>query len=677
MFPKIRSLSCEGVPVDGGKGVTRYHVNEGSLEPIVKVLAEADAILTIRSHRYLRQLHLGFRRAPVLDFDKKSTIIEFRQHYPTGKNLRHLEHEGTLIMRSLVNRFTRWGCKFFVTAIVLASNVSVAFAQQDNCLVYHIFVRSFADTASDTAPASAAGEIGDLKAIREKLDYLNDGDMDSDDDLEVGILWLMPIFPTTTYHGYDVTDYRSINPDYGSLQDLKSLIQEAHARGVRIILDLPVNHSSNEHPWFKQAVDNPASPFRKFYQFRDTNQQAQTGPWHTATSSTGNQVRYLGLFDSSMPDLNFDEPEVRKEMKDIAKFWLNEGIDGFRLDAAKHIYGDTFGALTQQDILRNNDWWREFSDHVLGINPNAVLVGEILGDQEGLRRHAYGNDALLDAPLMHVIRSQIAFPSSGFLVSWKGFVEGCRDVNRVAQQRPGAIPRNEPFQTFVFLSSHDEDPRLASHLEQAHQHGMQSSVDEAYRVGMYLLMSLGKYPILYNGDELMQPGYKWNGSPPPQGDNSGIYDETLREPFPWHKSGLATPQTEWFHPRFDKPNDGISVEEQNAAGKILHLVRGLTNLRTKHPAYANGDLGAILNDSADWLVFEKVSGPSHYLVLINRTGTGHDYQFHSSWFPQYANAQLVFWSDGQSKTWKDETNANQRIQGKVFVPPYGMVLLRE
>lgn len=579
----------------------------------------------------------------------------------------------------------RWlGVVACVLVVLSDGNLGAASAdsQSENTLIYHIFVRSWADTPADD------NEIGDLKGIREKLDYLNDGHPETDDDLEVGILWLMPVFPSPSYHGYDVTNYRDVNPDYGTMQDLKALIEDAHQRGVRIILDIPFNHTSDKHPWFKEAVDNPSSRFRKFYQFADINQPAPPGPWHVATGSNGQKVRYLGLFSPSMPDLNVNNAEVQKEIKEVAKFWLERGIDGFRLDAAKHIFGDTFGQLPEPDILRNNNWWREFSDFVYQINPDAVLVGEVLGNQETLRRHAYGLDALLDEPFMHAARSRIAFPASGFLTDWKGFVNRCRDVNRSAHQGPGLRPRDELFQPFIFLASHDANARLASHLEEMKRHGMQPSVDEAYRVGMYLLTSLGKYPILYYGDEVMQRGFKWNGNPPhgnPPGDGSGLFDETLREPFPWHKVGDAAAQgdndmqTDWSNriPKFDGPNDGVSVEEQDDPGQMLHLIRGLTNLRTKHPGYATGELGHILTDAADWLVFEKVSSQDRYLVLINPTGIGRDYHFHQGWFPQYLAAQLIFWSDGQRKEWKDESSADKHIDTKVFVPPYGMVVLRQ
>jgi glycosidase len=553
-------------------------------------------------------------------------------------------------------------------------------AQEKNNFVYHLFVRSWADARADR------DEIGDLRGLREKLDYFNDGRPATDNDLEVGILWLMPIFPSPSYHGYDVTDFRAIHPDYGTLPDFQQLLAAAHQRGMRIMLDIPFNHTSNQHPWFKEAVDNPASRFRKFYQFASVDEPPPPGPWHLATGSHGQQVRYFGLFGSGMPDLNLNEAEVQQEIKTIAQFWLAQGVDGFRLDAAKHVFGDTFEALTEAFILRNNNWWRTFSDAVYQSKPDAVLVGEVLGEREVLRRHAYGLDALLDEPWMRAARANIASPSANFLTSWRQFLRDCRLVNRDAHQGPGLLPRDEAFQPFVYLASHDENPRLASFLEERKRQGMSASVDEAYRVGMYLLTALGKYPILYQGDELMQRGFKWNGgaaSADPPGDGSGLYDETLREPFPWHKGGhrpgTNDTQTKWSSrlPKFDGPNDGVSVAEQAARGGMLHLVRGLTNLRTKHPGYANGEWGDILTDAADWWVVEKVSGPDRYLVLINPTNSGRDYEFHPGWFPRYRNAQLLFFSDGQQKRWKDESSANQHIAAKAFVPPYGLVILKQ
>jgi hypothetical protein len=179
--------------------------------------------------------------------------------------------------------------------------------------------------------------------------------------------------------------------------------------------------------------------------------------------------------------------------------------------------------------------------------------------------------------------------------------------------------------------------------------------------------------VVYSGEEVMQRGFKWNGN----GDGSGIFDETLREPFPWFKSRMGNGQTTWFKPRFDQANDGVSREEQDSEGGMLHLVRGITNLRTKHPVFANGELGDVLSDTHDWSVFERVGDGKRYLVLINPTDSGKDYQFHEGWFPRYFGANLIFWSDGKDRKWLDETANDKRIDKKVFVPPYGLVILKQ
>ena len=543
-----------------------------------------------------------------------------------------------------------------------------------NNLVYQIFVRAFADGDRD------ARGIGDLRGITARLDdYLNDGDPATDSDIEVGVLWLMPIFPSPSYHGYDVTDYRDINPDYGTLDDFRALVAAAHARGVRVILDVPFNHTSDRHPWFREALDNPSSPRRRFYSIEPDTAPPRSG-WHVVTNASGVRLRYLGIFSAQMPDLNVDNPDVRKEVEAIATFWLQLGADGFRLDAAKHMYGASLSQITEDDILRNNEWWRAFSHSVYRRFPNAILPGEVLGEPEMLRRHAWGLDGLLDEPFMNDTRAGLLRPGDGFMGRRRVFLEEARALNRTAYDPSLPFP-DQPFEPYAFVASHDRNPRLASDLEKMKDEGMALSVDESYRLAMYTLLTASTHPVLYEGDEVMQRGWKWNGNPPSDreqpGDGSGIYDETLREPFPWFASGTGDGQTRWFAPRFDKPDDGVSREEQAKSGGMLDLVRGLTNLRTRHPGLASGELGAILSDSADWLVFERVRGGERYLVLINRTGRGLDYHFNAAWFPRFRGANLLFWSDGRDRRWKDTTADQQRIADSVFVPPAGLVVMRQ
>jgi alpha-amylase len=544
----------------------------------------------------------------------------------------------------------------------------IAAPARANNTVYEIFVRSFADSNADS--------VGDLRGLTSRLDsYLNDGDASTDRDLEVGILWLMPVFPSPTYHGNDVTDFRAVNPQYGTLDDLKTLVAEAHARGVRVILDVPFNHTSDQHPWFREALRDPSSRYRKYYRIEPD--QGDLPPlWHRTTTESGERVRYLGVFNGGMPDLDFWRGEVRDEIKQTAAFWLSLGVDGFRLDAAKHIHGGMPDPV-EPEILANNDWWRDFSRFVYTKRPDAVLVGEVLGSRGMLRRHAWGLDGLLDEPFMHEARQQAAFPASGFVGRFKDAVAAARSLNREGDQ--GDPGPKKGFDPFAYLASHDENPRLASWLVDAKSRGMAADVEEAYRVAAYLLFMLPSYAIVYEGDELMQRGWKWNGNPTDArepGDGSRVYDETLREPFPWYRSGSGAGQTKWFSSRFEGPNDGVSREEQDRPGGMLDLMRALTNLRAEHPALDGGDVGAVATDSAEWMVFERTTGEDTYLVLVNPTGAGNSYRFHEAWFPQYRDARLVFWSDGAAKTWRDMASENQRIDGAAYVPARGLVVLR-
>ena len=207
---------------------------------------------------------------------------------------------------------------------------------------YQIFVGSFSDSDGDG--------IGDLQGIMERFDYLNDGDPDSGVSLGVEGIWLSPIFTSPSYHKYDVKDYYEIDPKFGTMEDLQRLIDLCHERGVQIILDLVINHSSRQHPWFQQfatahANGDTEDEFYDFYSWADTNL-----PGATYNTVPGCREHYYECnFSGEMPELNFDNEKVRQAMVDVAKFYLDMGVDGFRFDAAKYIY---FG-----DEAGNVDFW--------------------------------------------------------------------------------------------------------------------------------------------------------------------------------------------------------------------------------------------------------------------------------------------------------------------------------
>ena len=205
---------------------------------------------------------------------------------------------------------------------------------------YEIFVASFCDSDGDG--------MGDIQGLISKLDYINDGDPTTDDDLGYNAIWLMPIHPSASYHKYDVMDYQDIDEAYGTLDDYKQLVEECHKRGIDLIIDLVMNHSSVAHPWFKEAKtylqnlpegQQPNAADCKYVDYYTFTTEQVNNKYYPVGSSS---YYYDGEFSQMMPDLNLDNPDVRAEFEQIAKFWLDLGTDGFRLDAVKEYYsGDT------------------------------------------------------------------------------------------------------------------------------------------------------------------------------------------------------------------------------------------------------------------------------------------------------------------------------------------------
>ena len=233
---------------------------------------------------------------------------------------------------------------------------------------YEIFVYSFYDSDGDG--------IGDLKGVTEKLDYINDGDDTTDDDLGFNEIWLMPISPSPTYHKYDVTDYMDIDPEYGSLEDFDELVKACHDRGIRVIIDTVFNHSSVEHPWFTSAAEylkaHPGinfsdeenlseCPYLEYYTFSNEKQEGFEPLPDT-------DYFYEARFWSGMPDLNLDSSAVRKELSKITDFWTKRGVDGFRLDATTFYY-------TGNDS-KNIEFMTWLNDTVKSQNENSYIVGE-------------------------------------------------------------------------------------------------------------------------------------------------------------------------------------------------------------------------------------------------------------------------------------------------------------
>jgi len=206
-----------------------------------------------------------------------------------------------------------------------------------DAVTYQIYIRSFADSNGDG--------IGDVEGIRSKLPYLQ--------KLGVDAIWITPWYPSPQNdHGYDVSDYMNIEPDYGTLADAQRLIDDAHSHGIKVIIDIVPNHTSDQHAWFQAALKaKPGSPERNRYIFRDgkgpngdlppNNWQAVFGgpAWHRITEADGKLGQwYLHLFAVEQPDVNWENPEVQNHFEDVLKFWLDKGVDGFRIDVAHGMF---------------------------------------------------------------------------------------------------------------------------------------------------------------------------------------------------------------------------------------------------------------------------------------------------------------------------------------------------
>ena len=214
------------------------------------------------------------------------------------------------------------------SAAPIAAQGGLEYQWWNERVFYEIFIRSFQDSDGDG--------IGDIQGLIDRLDYLNDGDPATDLDLGITGIWLMPPMEAHSYHGYDVTDYYAVESDYGSLADMRLLVAEAHKRGIAVLVDMVLNHTSSRHPWFT-ASRIGEQIYANWYIWADDH-PGYVGPWGAPAWHQAGDRYYYGVFWDGMPDLNFLNTAVTQAVYDIASFWLTDiGVDGFRLDAIKHL----------------------------------------------------------------------------------------------------------------------------------------------------------------------------------------------------------------------------------------------------------------------------------------------------------------------------------------------------
>jgi alpha-amylase len=439
----------------------------------------------------------------------------------------------------------------------------------NNTVFYEIFVRSFYD--------SDGNGIGDFNGIIAKLDYLNDGNPKTTTDLGVTGLWLMPINPAPSYHGYDPTDYFSVNPDYGTMDDFKHLLTECHNRGIRVIIDMVYNHTSNQNPWFLESRDNPASPKHDWYIWSATNPGYQ-GPFSEQVWFPTASGYYYAIFSSTQPDLNYRDQAVSDEMFKVAQFWLQDvGVDGFRLDAVRYLVED---GKDQQDTPETLNWWKNFYIFYKSINPQAMTVGEV-------------------ATTNYVVETYLKDTDFDQAFDFDLAAQTLRNIDaRNAVNLNASIKAS--FQLFArgeyatFLSNHDQD-RVMSYFT-----GDQTKAKLAASV----LLTAPGTPFIYYGEEIGMTGNK--------------PDELIRTPMLWSAERYAGFSTvlpwESTNSNYKEANVAVETTDPNS---LLSLYRELIQLRNNHVALRIGDFYTVRSDNFSMMPFLRVSKAETLLVLVN------------------------------------------------------------
>jgi len=444
------------------------------------------------------------------------------------------------------------------------------YAWWNDSIFYEIYVRSFFDSDGDG--------IGDIQGVIEKLDYLNDGDPQTTQDLGISGIWLMPIYPSPTNHGYNITDFKDVNPQLGTLEDLQLLLDEAHQRGIRVILDFMIGQTSNQHPWFLNSL-NPGSSYRDWYIWED-HDPGYTGSWGQPVWTYVNGSYLYSTYSEYSPDLNMKNPEVKAEVFDAVRFWLEDiGVDGFRLDSAKHV-------IEEGEIQANSDsthqFWKEFRPFYKAINPEAMVVGEVWEHTSVNAEYLQGDefDLSFEFSLAYEIIKAV----------------NAEDVSIINDQVALSFNSIPPHQYSSFLTNHDQD-RLMDQL---------GFSQEKNKIAASLLLTAPGVPFLYYGEEV---GLQGTGH------------DRARNPMQWsgeQNAGFST-GTPWQEVGFDWEFYNLSNQIDDPGSLFSHY-RNLIQARNQHVSLRVGDPYVVSASENSLYSILRVSQEEAVLILINLGG---------------------------------------------------------
>jgi alpha-glucosidase len=509
-----------------------------------------------------------------------------------------------------------------------------------DAVCYQVYPRSFADANGDG--------IGDLPGLIQKLDYLK--------WLGVDALWISPFYPSAQVDwGYDISDYNGVDPDYGTLADADRLIEEAHRRDMHILLDLVLNHTSDRHPWFQQSKSGRSNPYRDWYIWRDGRNGGSPNDWEstfggpawTLDEATGQY--YYHYFFKEQPDLNWRNPEVKQAMFDVARFWLERGVDGFRLDAIGTIFeaedlpdNQTPGSLEdifisfRKGIIVGWELWKEknrFQTDQPEIHPLLQEMRKLvdtypgrilLGESDNINLYGSGENEL------HSVFN--------FELMYKLEADYLRNklADRLPCLPPGAwecntVGNHDRIRSYTFYSDGQQDELRA-------------------RLALALVALLPGTPVYYNGEEI---GIR--NLPPARladlkdtlaihfyqilRDKHGMshaeaFDiaanfmgrDGCRTPMQWRNApnaGFSPPGVATWLPVNPDYSTGVNVESQQAdPGSMLSFIRRLLQLRKDYTVLRRGDI-QLIEDTGQVLAFLRSYKGQRYLVALNISAEAH------------------------------------------------------
>ncbi len=444
-----------------------------------------------------------------------------------------------------------------------------------NRVFYEIFVGSFSDSNGDG--------VGDLRGIINRMDYLNDGDDESGLSLGVEGIWLTPIFDSPSYHKYDVADFYKIDPDFGTMEDLKELIALCDERDVTLILDLPINHTSTQNRWFRNftnahLMNNPGNDYYNFYTWLDAGDTAPAGR-HFARVA-GRDLLYEANFSDEMPEPDFDNPFVRQTMLDVAKYYIDLGVDGFRFDAAKYIY---YG-----DNKASADFWTWYLGELRAIKPDLYVVGEVW-DGDGVIDQYLPQMSCFNFTASQVSGTIASTAKAGNVNNFTAYMESyLRGVEEKSDVAVGTL----------FIANHDTD-RAAGYLTAASGYGKMAA-------NLYLL-SPGS-PFIYYGEEIALRGSRG-------GANT---DANRRLAMLWGDGDtVADPEGATYDKSKQTPY-AVTDLLPNATSMLTHYKK-LIMIRKANPEIARGDYTALKFEDTKAGGFLVTWNGSTVAVLHNTT----------------------------------------------------------